>query len=68
MTIYDNYNTPADIQNASNLSKDEKLEILEKWEADEMALIRAASEGLSGGEDNQLKQVRNAIAAVKEQD
>ena len=39
----------------------EKLAILQAWEADERALLRAEDEGMSGGEHAHLQKVQAAL-------
>ena len=58
---YSNYDTPNSIVMDEGLSREEKMELLNKWKADEEALQRAASEGLNGGEAPNLRKVQKAI-------
>lgn len=65
---YENYGTPAALLADENLSDKEKVRLLEVWRDDEEALIRAASEGLNGGEDNALAEVLKALKKLKPED
>lgn len=61
MTKYDKYASPTELLLDKDLSFDEKTELLVLWCDDEEALMRAASEGMGGGERPQLKQVQQAL-------
>ncbi len=61
---YSPYETPKDLLADRSISNKEKIRLLKIWQKDEEALIRASSEGLSGGEDNQLKAVQNALDSL----
>ncbi|MFN3225062.1 MAG: hypothetical protein ACE360_02285 [Hyphomicrobiales bacterium] len=49
----------------SALSADEKHAILTKWKEDEEALIRAASEGMAGGETSMVGRVEKALDQIE---
>lgn len=51
------YSRPALVSADDRWNAAEKRKILEAWEANEQALIRAASEGLQGGERPHLRDV-----------
>jgi len=65
---YSNYDTPSDILIAPELNTDAKLDMLNKWKADEEALQRAASEGLNNGVTPRLQAVQKALTALKTSD
>jgi hypothetical protein len=54
---------PADIVR-SDLSRHDKLRLLEQWEREARALAVADDEGMTGGEDSMLARVRRAIGAL----
>jgi hypothetical protein len=49
----------------SALSNDEKHAILMRWLEDEKALLRASSEGMSGGEQPMVQRVEQALETVE---
>ncbi len=51
------YQTPADVVSDNNLSRQQKIDILQYWKADVEARLRAQSEGMGGS---------NPISAEKE--
>ncbi len=55
---------PMDVVEASAISADEKLAILEAWQMDERALQRAEDEGMSGGEHAHLQRVQEALGRM----
>ena len=44
------FKSPMDVVEANDIGPGEKLAILQAWEADERALLRAEDEGMGGGE------------------
>ena len=54
---------PADIVRC-DLSRHDKLRLLEQWEREARALAVADDEGMTGGEDSMLARVRRAIGAL----
>jgi hypothetical protein len=57
------FGEPADIVR-SDLSRRDKLRLLEQWEREARALAVADDEGMTGGEESMLARVRRAIAAL----
>ncbi len=57
------FDRPADVV-TSQLSWDEKRQILEQWEIDSRALQVAAEENMSGGERARLGEVRDALRRI----
>jgi hypothetical protein len=51
---------PEDVVVDGSLSRDEKSEVLDSLELDARLLVTAASEGMSGGELNKLREVLQA--------
>lgn len=67
------FHEPADIISRSDLSSQEKLTVLESWQADLIELQKALDENMSGtGEPGEtatkLAQVTAAITQVKEEE
>ena len=58
------FSSPDEIASSTVLTKEQKLELLEVWKQNAIQLQRAASEGMDGGEDNRLSQVKKAIEKV----
>ena len=50
------FSHPQDIVAAEGLSEQQKLELLNRWKQNELALIRAAGEGMAGGEEPAILQ------------
>jgi hypothetical protein len=59
------FKSPMDVVEASSIGMTEKVAILEAWEADERALLRAEDEGMSGGEHAHLHKVQAALDQLK---
>lgn len=66
MAYYGKYESPADLLRDESLSKAEKIEMLEQWSEDEMALKRAAGEGMEGGVRSDLKLVQKALIELRD--
>jgi hypothetical protein len=59
------FKRPMDVVEATGIPASAKLSILEAWEADERALLRAEDEGMVGGEHAHLQRVREALAQLR---
>ena len=55
------FKSPMEVVEANDIKPAEKLIILKSWEADERALLRAADEGMAGGEHAHLHKVQAAL-------
>ncbi len=55
------FKRPADVVSARELSRDQKIRILEAWEADERLLMTATEENMGGGEQPRLPDVQKAL-------
>ena len=55
------FKSPMDVVETTYIRPAEKLAILQAWEADERALLRAEDEGMSGGEHAHLQKVQAAL-------
>lgn len=58
------YGTPERVLTDPRLDREGKRAILKAWERDARALARAADEAMSGGEENMLDRVLEALRAV----
>lgn len=60
------FERPEVLLKAENLSDAQRLELLERWELDERALLRAGTESpMTGGEQEMLAEVEAAIEKLK---
>jgi hypothetical protein len=50
-----------EVAEADDIEPADKLAILEAWEMDERALLRAEDEGMTGGEHAHLQKVQAAL-------
>ena len=57
---------PQNVADYSQLSREEKLAILRRWEQDALRLSASESEGMGGGEENMLGRVKLALQRVRE--
>ena len=55
------FKSPMDVVETTDIRPAEKLAILQAWEADERALLRAEDEGMGGGEHAHLHKVQAAL-------
>jgi len=62
------FDHPQDVVADRALSKEEKVEALETLEQDARLLTTAAQEGMTGGEENKLREVLDAKKALEEPD
>jgi hypothetical protein len=58
---------PQDVADYPELSREQKLEILRRWEQDALRLSASESEGMGGGEENMIGRVELALRKVREQ-
>ncbi len=56
-TVFD---APDEVVQSDDLTKKEKVEVLDQWEADAKALQSATDEGMSGGKRPRLDEVKAA--------
>jgi|SRR6516162_5181783 len=59
------FKSPMDVVKANDIGPAEKLAILQAWEADERALLRAEDEGMGGREHPHLHKVQAALDHLK---
>jgi hypothetical protein len=59
------FKCPMDVVEASGIQPVENVAILQAWEVDERALLRAEDEGTSGGEHAHLHKVLAALEHLK---
>lgn len=55
------FDFPLEVVACMGLSRDQKIEILKRWELDARALQRATDENMSGGEAPLLDEVNRAL-------
>ncbi|MBN9353357.1 MAG: hypothetical protein J0H04_05015 [Hyphomicrobium denitrificans] len=55
------FDFPLEVVACPGLSRDQKIEILKRWELDARALQRATDENMSGDEPNLLDEVNRAL-------
>ncbi|MAC38651.1 MAG: hypothetical protein CMF76_10755 [Maricaulis sp.] len=58
------FDEPEDVVRNDALSREQKKEILERWQHDAEELVVASGEGMPGGGENQLRKVGKALDAV----
>jgi hypothetical protein len=61
---YSDYENPAALANDESLSVSERIRILECWVEDEEQLCIAASEGMTGGTESNLKAAQKALNSL----
>ncbi len=61
------FRSPRDVLEHPDLTREERLAILQQWERDARSLSVAEEEGMTGGEENLLSRVRRAIARLGEE-
>src|SRR5262249_16028537 len=60
------FKSPMDVVETNGIVPSEKLAILQAWEADEQALLRAEDEGMGGGEHAHLHKVQAALNQLRD--
>jgi len=60
------FRRPMEIEDATDIPLGDKIALLEAWEADERALLRAEDEGMGGGEHSHLQRVQEALARLQQ--
>ncbi len=55
------FKLPKDVVNSDDLTAEQKLEILKRWETDAQLLSVATEENMGGGEPSRIEEVRHAI-------
>src|SRR5262249_26598791 len=60
------FKSPMDVVETNGIGPSEKLAILQAWEADEQALLRAEDEGMGGGEHAHLHKVQAALNQLRD--
>lgn len=63
------FDKPEAVLRAPDLGHEDKLKLLKRWQEDEKALVRAASESpMTGGEQPMLREVQLAIDRLQSPD
>jgi len=61
----DTFDDPQDVVAHKDLSREQKIEILERWQHDAEELAVASGEGMAGGDDRpNLRRVAKALEQV----
>src|SRR5262245_11603859 len=60
------FKSPMDVVETNGIGPSEKLAILQAWEADKQALLRAEDEGMGGGEHAHLHKVQAALNQLRD--
>ena len=58
------FTSPEDLLRHDAYSKEQKIEILRRWDYDASELSVAVEEGMPGGNDNLLQRIRRALHQV----
>lgn len=67
MAYHGKYHAPTDIVRDDDLSRAEKVRLLEQWRDDKKAYMRATEEGMPGEDRAELlKQIKNALLSLDE--
>jgi len=59
------FHAPEDVLRAAGISAEDKRAILDRWEADAEALLRASEEGMSPMENRSAAELLRAVQAAK---
>lgn len=67
MAYHGKYGVPADILRDDDLSRDEKVRMLEQWRDDKKAYMHASEEGMPGEDRAELlKQIKKALLSLQD--
>ena len=58
------FKTPQELVSSQELSREQKLEILRRWEQDAMSMEVAEEEGMPGPQPKLLQPIRDALHAL----
>lgn len=59
------YDLPRDILEDDNLTKEQKIKLLEQWEYDARLLSTAEEENMPGDASNMLSRIHNALRSLE---
>ncbi len=66
MGYFGHYETPDELLADGDLSRDEKIALLESWRSDKRAYMRAAGEGMEGPSPSEaLRQIERALITLR---
>lgn len=66
MAYHGKYDAPADILRDDDLSRDDKVRLLEAWRDDKKAYIRASEDGMGGNDRaHLLEEIKKALASLQ---
>ena len=58
------FNSPQEVASSQELSRGQKIEILQRWEQDAMAMEVAEEEGMPGPQPKLLQPIRDALHSL----
>lgn len=58
------FKSPQDVASNQQLSRDQKIEILQRWEQDAIAMEVAEEEGMPGPQPKLLQPIRDALHSL----
>lgn len=68
MAYHGKYKTPTELLLDEDLTRDEKIELLEQWRDDKKALMRASEEGMHGDDRSEvLRKIKNALISLRKE-
>lgn len=59
------YGDPQEVLDDDELSREEKIKVLESWRAEEVHMQESTAEGFAGGEPSHLDEVIKALHAIE---
>ena len=61
----DNFSSPQEIVQKKDLTVEQKIEILRRWEYDELEMAVAEEENMAGGPPSKLEEILAALRQLK---
>ena len=58
------FTAPAEVVKAAGLTREQRIEVLKRWDADARLLMVASEENMAGGEPQQLQEVQEAMRSL----
>lgn len=66
MVDYQKYKSPNELIHDDNLSREEKIKLLQRWRDDKKDLLRASGEGMEGPDRaDWLKKIKKALNSLQ---
>lgn len=67
MAYHGKYQSPTDLLKDENLTRGEKVEMLESWRDDKEAYMRASGEGMTGDDRSELlRKIEDALISLQD--